>query len=323
MSEETILVVEDNDITRQGLKIMLERGGFNVLTAINGVDALGRMRSTCPDLILSDIAMPEMDGYTLFDEVRNSPEWVTIPFIFLTARDSREDIYRGKKSGAEDYLVKPVESQELLTTIRSRLNRSQQLLLAQLEHAYRESLIVFSNAIELRDLYTHGHVERVMEISVLIAHTLGISEGQASALRLGSILHDIGNIHIRENILNKPGPLDAVEWQEVRQHPVVGAQMVINIPYLAVAVPVIRCHHERWDGSGYPDGLIGEQIPTTARIVSVADALDVMTHPRVYKDPLNLPDAYQEILDGSGNRYDPEVIRAFKFIWPRIRNILD
>lgn len=323
MAAEKILLVEDNDAMRQGLKIMLETDGFEVLPAIHGADALEKMEKVRPDLILSDISMPEMDGYAFFDAVRACPEWVTIPFVFLTARGSAEDIYQGKRLGAEDYLVKPVSRQELLTALRSRLTRSQELLLVQLQQSYQASLIMLANSIELRDQYTRGHVERVMDYSTAIARQLGWSGAQLTALQYGSILHDIGKIHIRESILSKPGPLNAEEWAEMQRHPVLGTDLIKNISYLGSALPVIRHHHERWDGLGYPEGLKGESIPLAARIVMIADSLDAMTTTRVYKAAFSPQQAYQEIISCSGTRYDPQVVLAFKTAWLEIRQRME
>lgn len=320
MAGETILIVEDNDVLRQGLQALLEAEGYAVSTAIHGVDALDIMKIIHPDLILSDIAMPKMDGFTFFDTVRTRPDWVSIPFIFLTARREREDIFAGKKLGAEDYLVKPVTRHELITTIRSRLSRSQQLLYAQLQHAYESSLIMLANAIELRDQYTRGHVERVRAHSLSIARELGWTDARLNHLAFGSILHDIGKIHIRESILSKPASLNDAEWEEMIRHPIIGAEMVKNIPFLAPAIPVILYHHERWDGLGYPHGLVGEDIPLSARIVSVADSLDAMTTTRGYRVALTAEEAFNEIVRCSGSHYDPTVVEAFQAVWDQIQN---
>ena len=319
MAGETILVVEDNDVLREGLQELLTSEGFVALGAVHGLDALDQMKTRPPDLILSDIAMPEMDGYSFFDRVRSRAEWVSIPFIFLTARRGREDIFTGKRLGVEDYLIKPITRQELVTTVRSRLNRSQQLLLVQLEQAYESSLIMLANAIELRDHYTRGHVERVRNHALAIAHQLGWTDVRLNHLAYGSILHDIGKIHILESVLSKPGPLDAAEWDEMKKHPIVGAEMVKNISYLIPAIPIIRHHHERWDGKGYPDGLAGIEIPMSARIVAVADSLDAMITSRTYRKALTPDEAYEEIARCSGTHFDPEVVRAFNSVWSSIR----
>jgi putative two-component system response regulator len=318
MPDETILIVEDNDITRKGLQIIIENGGYKVLAASDGIEALKIMEVSQPDFILSDIAMPGMDGYELYQNIRSRPEWVTIPFIFLTARGGREEVYKGKMLGVEDYLVKPIDREELLATIRTRLSRSQELMLAQLSQAYQASLIMFSNAIELRDDYTRGHVERVMEYAVLIGKELGWNARRIEELKFGSILHDVGKIYIREAILRRPGPLSTGDWEEMKMHPIEGAELIKNIDYLTQAIPVIRHHHERWDGKGYPDGLAGEQIPLMARVVAVADALDAMTSPRAYRTPAGARQAYEEIVACAGTFYDPMVVQVFQSAWVKI-----
>jgi putative two-component system response regulator len=320
MASETILIVEDNDVLRLGLQELLGSEGYSVMAAVHGLDALEQMATMPPDLILSDIAMPEMDGYEFFDKVRARAEWISIPFIFLTARRGREDIFAGKRLGVEDYLIKPITRQELVTTVRSRLNRSQQLLLVQLEQAYESSLIMLANAIEFRDRYTRGHVERVRNHSLAIAKQLGWTDSYQNPLSYGSILHDIGKIHILESVLSKQGPLNNSEWQEMKKHPEIGVEMVKNITYLHPALPIIHHHHERWDGSGYPDGLAGEEIPLMARIVTVADSLDAMITSRAYRVALTPEEAYEEILRCSGTHFDPVVVRALERAWGQIRS---
>lgn len=315
MAGETILVVEDNDVMRQGLQVLLEDSGYDVVTAVHGREALDQMAWHMPDLILSDISMPEMDGFTFFEAVRARPEWVSIPFIFLTARGERQDTFIGRRLGAEDYLVKPITQEELITTVQSRLARNQQLLLAKLQEAYEASLIMLVNAIDLRDHYTRGHVERVMSYSRTIASILGVSRLEQEGVRFGAILHDIGKIHVRDDVLRKTGPLSEDEWMEMKRHPVIGAEMVKDIPYLAPAIPVIRYHHERWNGTGYPAGLVGEAIPLTARIVSVADSFDAMTTERPYRPALGPQEAFDHIRRCQGELFDPRVVEAFETAW--------
>lgn len=315
MSRETILIVEDNPILREGLQEMLELEGFSVFTAVNGRQALEKMAHTNPDLILSDIAMPEMDGHEFFRAVRDRPEWVTIPFVFLTARGEREDVLVGKDMGAEDYLVKPVTHDDLITVVNSRLERSHQLHVAQLQKAYETSLAVLANAIEVRDQYTRGHVERVVAYAFAIAEHLNSGSLDRDQLRFGAMLHDIGKIHIRETTLCKKDTLSPKEWVEVKLHPSTGAEMIKDIPYLLPAIPVVRYHHERWDGQGYPEGLAGEDIPLVARIVAVADGFDAMTTDRPYSPARSLEQAYKEISQCSGTRYDPSVVNAFQKAW--------
>lgn len=311
MAEETILIVEDNDILRDGYQFLLEAEGYRVIPARHGKEALQQMQHAIPDLILSDISMPEMDGYSFYDAVRARADLAAIPFIFLTALGERDVIFASKKLGVEDHLIKPVDRQELVTTVRSRLERSQQLMLAELQQAYEASLIMLANAIELRDRYTRGHVERVMTYAMRMAERFEWQEPELNALRFGAILHDIGKIYIRESILSKAGPLTPEEWAEMKQHTVIGAELLKGIPYLAGAIPVVRSHHERWDGLGYPDGLSGEAIPMGARIVAVVDCFDAMTTDRIYHAASSPDEAIDEIREGAGTRYDPAVVEVF------------
>ncbi len=161
MNRETILIVEDNDALREGLRDILSSEGYTVIAALDGQDALEQMKTITPDIILSDIAMPRVDGYQFFQTVRSRPEWLTIPFLFLTARGEKQDVITGKNLGAEDYLIKPLTREELLTAVLARLSRSQELRTAQLQRAYESSLTMLANAIDVRDAFTRGHVERV------------------------------------------------------------------------------------------------------------------------------------------------------------------
>lgn len=315
MSQEIVLIVEDNPTLREGLQEMLELEGFQVFTAAHGHEALAEMEKFSPDLILSDIAMPVMDGYEFFYTVRGNPKWVTIPFVFLTARGEHEDVLAGKDMGAEDYLIKPVTREDLVTVVNSRLERSHQLHVAQLQQAYETSLAVLANAIEVRDQYTRGHVERVMSYAFAIAEHLEGQNLDRDQLRFGAMLHDIGKIHIRETTLCKVETLTPQEWAEIQLHPTTGAEMIKDIPYLIPAIPVVRFHHERWDGSGYPEGLAGEEIPLVARIVTLADSFDAITTDRPYSEARSLEQAFQEIQAGSGSRYDPRLVVAFKKAW--------
>ncbi|MGW8250361.1 MAG: HD domain-containing phosphohydrolase [Anaerolineales bacterium] len=312
---QTLLVVEDNLTLLEGLRDILSMEGFTVLTASNGEEALQQMGSTSPDMIISDIAMPVMDGFSFFQSVRSKPDWLTIPFLFLTARNDREHIMEGKNLGAEDYLVKPLSRDELLTAVRTRLARSEELRSVRLQQAYEASLTMLANAIDLRDPYTRGHIERVTAYSIVLATQLGWSETQIELLRFGAILHDIGKIFIHEAMLFKSKPLDREDWFEIKRHPVAGADMIKDVPYLARAVPVVRHHHERWDGSGYPDGLKGQAIPAPARIVALADAFDAITIDRPYRSARTPQQAYEEIVALKGTQFDPDVVDAFQRLW--------
>ena len=312
MSEGTVLIVEDNDVLRDGLAEILSIEGYYTVTAADGREALSKMEAVIPDLILADISMPVMDGFEFFSAVRDRSDWVTIPFIFLTARSGTADIIAGKNLGAEDYLVKPIGREELVTNVRSRIARTSQLKVAQLKQSYLASLTALAKAIDLRDPYTGGHVERVTEYALVVGAHLGWHESKLEHLHYGAILHDIGKIHIRESTLLKTSQLNDEEFQEIRRHPVIGAEMIADIPYLAGAVPIVRYHHERWDGKGYPEGLSGNDIPEGARIVAVVDTFDAMTTDRPYSSAVSLQEAYEELLRCAGEQFDPGVISAFQ-----------
>jgi putative two-component system response regulator len=314
-NEDTLLIVEDNHPLREGLRDILASAGYTVLTAANGQEALDTMKSISPDMIISDISMPTMDGYTFFNRVRARPDWVTIPFIFLTAHGEHIEVIAGKNMGAEDYLVKPLSRDELLTTVRARLERSQQLQVVQLRQAYENSLTMLANAIDERNAATRGHVERVTAYAAAIAEEIGWQGRQLEQLRLGAILHDIGKIIIQESVLFKPGALDADEWLLIKKHPIIGAEMVREVPFLLPVVPVIRHHHERWDGNGYPDGLKELRIPPGARIVAVADSFDAMTSDLPYRRAKNLEEGLTEVLRCARTSFDPDVTAAFKRLW--------
>lgn len=324
MPGETILIVDDHVVLRNGWQAILEAEGYRVVAADNGREALEKMRAPAsaggvtPDLILSDVVMPEMDGYAFLSSLRSHPEWVSIPFIFVTARREREDLFAGKLLGAEDFMIKPITRQDLVGTIRSRLARSQQLLLVQLQEACDATLIMLANAIEQRDAYTSRHVERVQEYAKILARRIACTPTDLLQIHYGSILHDIGKIQISKEVLNKPGMLTPEEWEIMKKHPTIGAEMIRGVDYLSPALPVIRSHHERWDGGGYPEGLAGEAIPLSARIVAVADSLDAITSSRAYRRCLSPDNAREEILAGEGTQYDPQVVAAFVTAWGEI-----
>jgi putative two-component system response regulator len=304
---------------------MLAYDGFNILTARNGKEALEQLETKIPALIISDVTMPIMDGFEFYNVVRDRHEWTTIPFIFLTARSEPADIQVSRNLGADDYLTKPISREELVSTIRSRLNRFRQIQMVQLQRAYQASLTALANAIEVRDLESYGHVERVTSYALLLAEYLGWHRSRVEQLRFGAILHDVGKIHIPQAILQKKAPLSEHEWVMVRRHPVTGAEMSKDIPFLAEAIPIILHHHENWNGSGYPHGLEGKDIPEGAQIVAIADAFDSMTTHRPYGTRFTPQQALEEIQDLAGERYDPTIVIAFQRAWDdsKIQDVLE
>lgn len=321
----SVLIVEDDPALLVALRDILEGVGYQVRTAQNGVRALELLAEGHPSLILSDITMPVMDGFELFESVRKLPGGLAIPFIFLTARQTREDIFAGKTLGADDYITKPVSGKELVAAVEARLRRSEEIMLVQLKEAYKSSLQVLAAAIEARDAYTRIHVDRVSAFALALAHELGWDEQRMEALEYGAILHDIGKISVRESVLRKPGSLTDEEWEEMRRHPIVGAHMIEGIPFLAPATPIIRHHHERWDGRGYPDGLAETEIPEAARLLAIADALDAITSDRPYRPAEPPATAYEIIHEQAGKQFDPAMVEVFDACWKRgeIHRILE
>ena len=320
----TLLVVEDDLPMLKALRDILEGAGYQVRTATHGEEALEIIREAPPELIISDISMPIMDGFELFEAVRKEPGRRAIPFIFLTALGTRQDRFAGRTLGADDYITKPITTKELISAVQARLKRADEVMVEQLKAAIKYSLLALANAIELRDKYTHDHVVRINAYAQELARELGWEEGRIESLEYGAILHDIGKIEVETTILSKKGPLSPSEWEKMRRHPEDGAHMIGNVPHLAPAVPVILAHHERWDGTGYPQGLKGTEIPEEARLLAVVDSFDAMTTNRPYRAAISPELAYQEIISQSGSQFDEEMVEAFKRCWENgiIRKIL-
>jgi putative two-component system response regulator len=313
----TILVVEDDPAMMIALRDILEGEGYAVVTASDGRSALQALATELPALILSDISMPVMDGIELFEVVRKEPRTAGIPFIFLTARGTSEDVFAGKSLGADDYITKPVTSHQLVAVVRAREQRSKELQLIQLHSSYKASLRTLANAIEDRDNRTGQHVERVNAYAQTLAQELNWSDELRSALEFGAILHDIGKIRVPDSVLSKPGKLTEDEWVEMRKHPEVGYRMIAAVPYLEPAAPIVLHHHERWDGHGYPLGLAGDAIPIQARLLAIVDTFDAMTTYRPYRPALPPAVAFETLMENSGTQFDPSIVDAFARCWER------
>jgi putative two-component system response regulator len=315
--QATLLVVEDDPATLIAYQNILEGAGFQVLTAINGKEALESFYKNPPDLILSGIKMPIMDGFELFKAVRQHQGGAAIPFIFLTALGTREDRFAGIKLGADDYLTKPITAKELISAVQARLKRTDEIMVGQLKVAIKGSVNALTNAIKSRDKSTHHHVVRVNAYAKAMAYELEWDDERIEALEYGAILHDIGKIAVRLSILLKNGPLTPEEWDIMKRHPEDGAQMIGPVLHSSPAIPMIRHHHENWDGSGYPDGLRGKDIPEEARLLAVVNAFDVMTTDQPYRPALAANDAIKEIVNNSGSQFDPKMVEAFRRCWDR------
>jgi len=309
--EHLILIVEDSAQVRYVITKALELEGFLTLQGKNGIEGLALLKETTPDLILSDINMPQMGGIEFFKAVRQNSKWTTIPFVFLTSHSTPEDVQKGRELGVEDYLTKPIESDDLVNIINARLYRSASLEAAQVGQAYLDTVKVLANAIEGRDKYTRGHVERVTTYSLWLAKALKWSAQHIRILEFGARLHDIGKIVIPGSILNKPDRLTDEEWELMKNHTFAGAKMLQNIPHLRGTLPYILCHHEKWDGSGYPKGLKSKEIPIQGRVLALADAYDAMTSSRSYQNAKNHAEVIKIISADAGTHFDPQLAPMF------------
>lgn len=310
-TRKQILLVEDNHFMRDTIARMLELEHFEVFIAENGLDGLGVLTRVRPDLILSDINMPAMDGITFFKTVRNNPHLAAIPFIFLTANDSPEAIQEGRELGVEDYLTKPVESRDLLAIINARLLRVADMQIAHIGQAYLDTVTILANSIEGRDPYTFGHVERVTKYARWMGEALGWSSKRMRGLEFGARLHDIGKIVVPDHVLKKPGPLSQNEWQLMQQHPSRGVKIIHEIKLLRETIPYILCHHERWDGAGYPNHMKGEEIPLEGRLLAIVDVFDALSTARPYRPARKLEDVVTILRQGAGTHFDPTLTGVF------------
>jgi putative two-component system response regulator len=304
----SVVVAEDDTATRALLRVVLERAGYVVRLVENGADALDEILRRPPDVALLDIGMPEMDGLEVIRRLRAVSRTALLPIILVTARGRLEDKVAGLDAGASDFVTKPFDPAELLARVRS--NQRLSTALKRLENT-QDVLIALASAIDAKDPVTEHHCDRVAEQATILAQTLGLGDSAIEAVTYGAVLHDIGKIGIAEAVLSKPGDLTASERAEMQRHPVIGDGILRPLQLGSIVGPIVRAHHERWDGTGYPDGLKGEAIPIGARIVAVVDSYDAMTHNRPYRAALSTDEARDELLRNRGTQFDPEMVDAF------------
>ena len=318
---KTILIVDDITDNIRILKSILEQPGYVIRAATSGERALQLARvAPQPDLILLDIMMPEMSGTEVCRRLKADPETDSIPVIFVTANGEVDDEAQGFDLGAVDYISKPVSPPVVLRRVKTHLSLVKVECLDALAHA---AIQMLGEAGHYNDTDTGVHIWRMAAYSRAIAEAAGWPVERADMLELAAPLHDTGKIGIPDAILKAPRKLDPDEWRIMMTHARIGADILSKStnPVLRMAAEIALGHHEKWDGSGYPQGIGGEAIPESARIVALADVFDALTMKRPYKDPWSVEDALAEIEKGSGSHFTPHLVDLFLGIEPRIRAI--
>jgi putative two-component system response regulator len=303
-----VLVVEDDLANRALLERLLEREGYRTTSAADGEAALLAAGEHAPDLILLDIGLPRLDGYEVTRRLRSHVRTLTVPIILLTGRTGLEDVVEGLDAGADDFLSKPFRQPELLARIRSALRLRQALVRMDTAHA---AVAALANAVEAKDPSTERHCQRLANLAARLGAQAGLDGIELEAVAYGALLHDVGKIGVPEAILTKSTPLDTDEWELMRRHPEIGERICKPLASAGLFTPIVRHHHERWDGRGYPDGLRGEAIPLGARIVGLVDAFDAMTHDRPYRRGMPNALALNELWRESGTQFDRALVPLF------------
>jgi putative two-component system response regulator len=305
----TVLIVDDIDLNRRLLKAMLKTANYRILEAKRPSTALGILEREKVDLVIVDLMMPEMSGPDFCRLLKTDRRTQLIPILMATSIQGPENEVAGIESGADEFLIKPLQPTVVRTRIRAMLRNK--ALVDSLEEA-ETILFALAQSVEQRDKYTGLHCERLAAYSIALGQALGLPRQDQQALYRGGFLHDIGKIGIPDVILFKRGLLSDDEWQTMRQHTLRGEEICRPMKTLAPVLPIIRSHHERWDGSGYPDGLAGEEIPLLARILQVADIYDALTTARPYKPAFSHQHAIEIMMEEARRGWrDPELVPLF------------
>jgi putative two-component system response regulator len=303
-----ILVVDDDPVIVGLLRRMLEREGYTVIAAADGLEALERVASHKPDLVLLDVSMPKLSGFEVCRRLKDDEQTALIPVTMLTGLDDSESRRLGIEAGADDFLAKPIDHSTLRARIRTQLRLKH--LTDHLEHT-ENVIFMLAQAVEAKDPYTEGHLQRISAYADQLACACNLSSEEVTRVRYGGILHDIGKIGVSDWILLKPGALTAEEYEQIKRHTEIGAGIIGQMRFAPEVAPIIRGHHERWDGSGYPDGLVAEEIPLGARIIAIVDAYDAMTTDRPYRQAMPPAAALAELELGAGTQFNPGVLEVF------------
>jgi putative two-component system response regulator len=308
LDRELVLVAEDDLANRALLARLLERAGYRSISVADGRDALRAAVDEAPVLVLLDIGLPGLNGLDVCRRLRADPRTVALPIILVTGQTGSLDVVAGLDAGADDFIRKPYDQAELLARVRSVLRLAR--VTAEMDGAHGV-IAALANAVEAKDATTEEHCQRLAGL----AHELGVRAGleppELKGLVFGALLHDIGKIGVSDAILTKPGRLTPLEWQAMRQHPLIGERICAPLATASMFAPIVRHHHERWDGEGYPDGLRGDGIPIGARIVGLVDSYDAMIHDRPYRPARSVDAALDEIHREAGTQFDPALVRLF------------
>jgi putative two-component system response regulator len=290
-----ILVVDDDEEIRRLLSRLLTPAGYAVEEFGMAAEALDRIRAEPPDLVLLDLQLPDLSGHEVLEAIRADPATRLLPVVMLTGVATTVEKRKAQSEGVTDFLSKPFSPEELLPRVRALVMLKQ--FADEHEHAERV-ILTLAKTIDARDPYTAGHSGRVAEYADRIAARMGMDSAARNDMRRGALFHDLGKIVIPDAILRKPGTLTAEEREIIEQHPVVGHDLLSPMRTMRKTLPVVFHHHERLDGSGYPEGLSGPAIPMTVRIVTVADIFDALTTDRAYRGALSIPTAFEILADG-------------------------
>ena len=343
--QPSVLVVDDDESMRALLKRQMELDGYRVVTAEHGSKALVECEVKLPDLVLLDALMPGMDGFQVAHLLRASESTQSIPIIMVTVLDDQESKLRALEAGVQEFISKPIHRAELSLRVRNVLMlRDYGNLLAaqnqilerrveersrQVVESYRETITTLCRAAGYKDQETGSHIRRISYYTEDIAHSLGMKPEFCETIRYASPMHDVGKIGIPDEILRKPGALSEGEWRIMQTHTSLGAELIGSgdSPYLRMGAEIALNHHERWDGSGYPAGLKGQDIPIAARIMNICDQYDALRSARPYKQPLSHRAAFEIITVGNDRtrpaHFDPDVLEAFKRTATRFREIFE
>ena len=340
-----ILVIDDESYVRSMIGATLERQGYDVQLASGGRNAMETLERNSFDLVLTDIVMQDGNGIALLERIRNQQPH--LPVVMVTAIHDISVAIDSMRRGAYDYLLKPFEREHLLATVLRALEHRHALqesykyqqnlelvvqartemlrqAMEELEHSYDITLEALGDALDLKDSETEGHSKRVTAYTIALARAMDISPGDIKVIARGAFLHDIGKMAIPDDILRKPGALTPEEQQVMREHCTLGYNILRKIPFLSEAAEIVFCHQEHFDGSGYPRGVRGGEIPIGARIFAVADTLDAITSDRPYRRARSFDAARQEVLRCSGTQFDPSVVEIFLKIpnelWEELRS---